>query len=323
MTLYLHIGTYKTGTTSIQKYCTAQKDKLLNAGLRYITAGPKLAAANALAQAILSDNAPRLTRILNYIESQSGPGDRLLSAEQFGLLHPARLRDAAGPVLLRPGEEIVILCYLRRQDEFLEAMYLQRFYAGRISMSFAEYIRTGAEGMNANYKPLLDLWQATFPEAEIRVRPYQRAQLRDGDVVADFFELIGLSAHYDPALNSHHHNPSGNRDVYELIWLLANQTSLPVREICSYVLQQDLPATGAGRGLFTDPDRQQFLSRFAQANEALRTSYLPHAPHLFLPPDPQEVSQSTTSFTPEQLHLIGHLLRGIDQTPPRETGAEA
>ncbi|SFP13390.1 hypothetical protein SAMN04488056_12339 [Cohaesibacter marisflavi] len=38
-TIYVHIGTYKTGTTSIQKSLAANRDKLMECGLHYLKAG--------------------------------------------------------------------------------------------------------------------------------------------------------------------------------------------------------------------------------------------------------------------------------------------
>lgn len=313
MTLFLHIGTHKTGTTSIQQYCSANRQAMREGGLAYLTHGPKIPGANDLAVALVSDrlvHADFLLRLTN-MAIKGFKGDRLVSAENFSLLKPNKFREVIAPHLIRKDEPIVIICYLRRQDEFVESLYLQRFRNGKINLPIEPFIKVKLQGSALDYEYLIQAWQNAFPEAEIRVRPYERARLARGDAVADFFETLGYPELYDPEKNQRGSNPRADRDVYELLRMLSHHTKFDVRSVNQALMAKPLPETGASKSLLSFADRKRIVAGYVESNERLRQAYLPQEDQLFAPLVESAETQSYTSFSQSQLQLLASVFQAL------------
>ena len=127
--LYLHIGTHKTGTTSIQKFLARNRNKLLDLGYLYPLSGRVKAlsiAHHKLSWGVM--RAKRFRRVTGRWEELGQEWKKLhkeianekkenviISAEDFSNLN-ANTISALQKRLSRYDTKIVI--YLRRQDEF-------------------------------------------------------------------------------------------------------------------------------------------------------------------------------------------------------------
>ncbi|MEP1202107.1 hypothetical protein [Tateyamaria sp.] len=66
--LIIHIGSQKTGSTSIQTFLTQNPDKMAKAGLTYVNAGRGPAAHNKLAFKCDTEQFPRIiNRLVNEV----------------------------------------------------------------------------------------------------------------------------------------------------------------------------------------------------------------------------------------------------------------
>jgi hypothetical protein len=115
----------------------------------------------------------------------------LISAEDFTGI-PFKLNKVVE--YLSPSR-IKILCYIRRQDKMVEALYNENIkYVGSptfpmrfectpyISLNYYNYM-----------KNLIDLLKKTSNEIEISLRVYQRDFNKEWDVVEDFCDALGVS----------------------------------------------------------------------------------------------------------------------------------
>jgi hypothetical protein len=109
-----------------------------------------------------------------------------LSAEVKTVKEIRRLAD-----LLRPiSNDIRVVVYLRRQDERALSLYSTAIKSGD-TYSGRKLEETNP---NFNYALMLEPWAQVFGKEALVVRVYGQASLKDGNVVSDFFSLVG----YEP-----------------------------------------------------------------------------------------------------------------------------
>ena len=159
--LLLHVGTHKTGSTSLQHQLSAHREHLLSKGVCYpLTNRPPLpnkrkhrnlhAALTNSPAAFAQEKAILLDEF-----AQSGAETLLLSGEGLWRL------SAKAMGLLREMTEdfdIAILCYLRRQDMFLESWWNQQCKEGKMKDHIDAFVRRPRHSRGPDYAAQLDLW---------------------------------------------------------------------------------------------------------------------------------------------------------------------
>jgi hypothetical protein len=212
MRLYLHIGVEKTGTSSIQQFLRINRDALKGAGVLFPRT-PGLENHMALAAAAQNDQKRDDLRILYNLDStpkirdfrkhltdqliaeahQSACEAMVLSGEHCSSRLTTRAEvDLLLRMLSVLTNDIRIVVYLRRQDQFLCSTYstdVKSGFTGPMSFPSAEL-----REQRYNYDLLLKRWSAATDKSNIICRIYDRETLQQGDVVADFAEIIGIEA---------------------------------------------------------------------------------------------------------------------------------
>lgn len=196
---FLHIGIHKTGSSSIQRFLARNLERLENAGYGLFVAGKKTSGhVGRLGREITDGKTmqtgkvmPRFVRFLakTPCEHQIASSERL-----EGLAQPeaALLRQLIGD---RP---IRLIVYLRRQEDAIESAYLEHLKRGYSSSSFDEWFgefvetpRRNRDFLRFDYEALLRRWKAAGFD-DVQVRRYERSQLKNGDVIDDFLQAIGM-----------------------------------------------------------------------------------------------------------------------------------
>lgn len=209
-TIYLHIGTQKTGTTTLQMAGKRNRQELRARGVLYPTSpgdinhtGLALFASGGERCADLAFEAGLRTqadidayqsalpgRLRTEIAAAGTPkiwlSNEHLSSRVRSLPQLAKLAD-----MLRGLAEVVkVIIYLRHQPDYYLSTYSMVIKAGsdkesRVPPNDREYYY--------NYERMLSLWAAAFGESSIVVRVFERPVLKNGDVVDDMFDLMGIS----------------------------------------------------------------------------------------------------------------------------------
>lgn len=207
--LYLHIGTEKTGSTSIQVACAMNRERLRKAGFLYPRVPGERTHIRLTLYAIddgrSADLRPRaglgLDRdyerfkhefqhsLLQEI-SQSSCGAVVLSNEHLSSrLHRVEEINRLAEIVREIADSIEIIAYLRPQHELVASSYSTSVKSG----STAELeLPIDDENPYFNYELLLEPWASVFGEGNIRVRIYDRLEMPTGDVVKDFLSTIGF-----------------------------------------------------------------------------------------------------------------------------------
>lgn len=303
--VWLHIGTPKSGTSSLQAHFA--RGGGAEAGFHYVTL-PGKACVNDLAIAYNRgrDSLRPLAAMLDATIAAHPDETLLLSSEMLYGVPPAAIYDLLPALQARP---LRLLVYLRRQDRYLEAKYLQKAKNGRFDGDFADYIER-FDGSGADYWSVLAPWRDLASSVDVQITPriFERDQLVGGDVVVDACAALGLALPEGGATSVKNTSPGLQR--VQLLQLAAQMKLGNPRKL-QRRLSATYPQTPEERGsLMTVAERRALVARFAQANAKLRAAYFPKQTQLFdtsdLAVDVEETG--VPAFTEAQLEEIRRFL---------------
>lgn len=212
-TIFLHIGLEKTGTTTLQEVLWHNRKELEKHGIIL----PYFLGKNHMQLALLSagrrvtvdlQNHLKLTNEKKYDNFISGfPSEfeknisrsvKEASAVKSLILTNEHLSSRVKNVeeaailkkLLSPfGDTIRIIIYLRRQDSYLVSLYSEFVKSGG-RKSFQEWLAS-FNYINLNWNEVTEVWSTVFGKENITIRPFEKKELKNDDLVADFMDTIG------------------------------------------------------------------------------------------------------------------------------------
>lgn len=218
-TIWLHIGTHKTGSSSLQVALYAHRHALADAGVLYPTEGvyctpagwdrpPPEGGHRYLAFAMMGAWPPWDPRdytsplavcraalrgdLSRWRErAPACRADVVLSSEYwYRDVEPEALRALVDGL----GYRLRIVVYLRRQDWFLESFFDQRVRAAATVEPFERFVERHVDDplSYAWYRHRLARLADVFGEQSLCVRPLERAQLCGGDVLSDLLACVGV-----------------------------------------------------------------------------------------------------------------------------------
>lgn len=201
--LFLHIGSHKTGTTSIQCYLKEQKKELNAAGWELFHTKPegfksKLGNANSWVE--FSGFKEDFQATINpdiYSYLKRGKCNTILSSEELFWLYDEKSVSEFYDNLSKIFSNITICCYVRRQDLHFLSHFQQGFrspnssaqsFFGRelsILPEHQEYFRRYLD-----YSKKLSYWEKYFGIENLIVKEFDYHKLKNGDAVSDFIDLL-------------------------------------------------------------------------------------------------------------------------------------
>jgi tetratricopeptide (TPR) repeat protein len=310
-TLFLHIGTTKTGSTSIQHILHTRRKTLPAQGVAYpatpgdnrhillataYTSYPEMWEERDLPIWEGREPAKRIAAYLGELKAEltALPThiDRvILSAEHFAthLRAPEdikRLHDDLQPFF----DRMKVIVYLRRQDLHFASMHAQFVRLGNTNPPDMD--RLTAFHHEYDYAALIGRWAEAFGEHAMIPRLFEGAKGARFDVVEDFATICGLTLAIAPDDNARARNLSmtlpGQNLLLELGRTLqatdpdaTNATAIASRTLWQR-LSETVSAAAPGSGWQpTRAEARAFVARFAQSNEAVRQRWFPDRPTLF------------------------------------------
>lgn len=189
--LVVHIGDFKTGSTSIQR-SLAQMRQQPGAQVFYPGQAPSHA---RLVRVIRSGRAgkgtqQRFRRLARDITRAPAPV-AVLSAEHFQMVSPADLAAWLDRWLPDLAAEAQIICYVRPHAEFLISTWAEQTKLGVNHATLESFVPRFLGARAMTYHARFSAWQACFG-ARFSLRPMIRATLQNGDAVQDFFGQLDL-----------------------------------------------------------------------------------------------------------------------------------
>lgn len=255
--LILHIGTHKTGTTTIQNSFWRSAIRLARHGVVY----PRLAYQHSghhglIAEEVGLSDAFKLKgrgpyTLANLADRYADSDvDVFLSSEEFSRAEPNRsvnfdkLREC-----FRSFDRVTVLCFLRPQWRFLQSVYLeisQNRSPPRPSDLVQQALESGTcQGLYMDYTTLLSRLEQTFEPSEIVFVDFERARQKSGGILNAALEHTksGLS-HKNLSMVAGGHS---NKSPAPLAQWMANLLAEPyaatqeIREIALSTLSHKTP----------------------------------------------------------------------------------
>ena len=322
--LIIHAGLGKAGSSAIQKFCRDHPDALREAGALYLGMYLERAAKSECdftspddLQQALEDDPKIADRLITLLTSkiESRPGIQTFVWSHIALAMHA---DRLGRVIasLQGVCDVEVVLYFRHQASWLVSAYQQwgvkhKTNLGPI-MPFAEWLpRAKAHG--ADYRAVIEQWQAAIGRKRLRVRSYDQA----GDVVADFLAISGLGPlPAEAASTRHYETPDPTiMTLYRLYQGQQDGIALPG------ALQRTLSANGLEQKRYrevspastlpTGPAWQEFVDSFAETNEGLMRDFGLKLTGASTEPPKDPSSAAPSTIVPALLDLILSMDRRI------------
>lgn len=295
----LHIGTEKTGTTSIQQFLARHRPWLNQHGFHYAKAAGSPNHTRLFGYAVSN---PRLAFGVRTTEEQAALRAKLEADLQAEVdAHPdktflfsnehlhsrvyqpgevERLRD----LLARFFERVDVLVYLRRQDQLAVSLYSTLLKAGTSSRELL--VRKPVPGLPDeapeqalyyDYQALIARWAAGFGPDRVIVRRFP-ADLVNGSIIDDVCHVAGLPA---PDSQPDRANESLTPEFQEYLRLINPYLKVQHGSTRGEIIRV-LSELGKGGGrLPSKAAAKTFLESFRASNEAVRQAHYPEATTLF------------------------------------------
>lgn len=313
MKALVHIGTEKTGTTTIQHFLHQNRDKLREQGIAYLRSPGPVKNRDLATYCMSNNNVDEHVITLGIVSDRKRARwkanfkkrfdrelrklDRrihlvIFSAEFF----QSRLRTEdevrnLQTLLSRYFDQIEILVYLRRQDQFAVSFYSTLCRTGSTQEEVLKPIYSANDSysqhfnweyFNLNYYELVTKWANVFGRENIIIRVFDIDRFCNGDLLDDFRYAAGI-ADCDQFLIPEWANENLSSQLQRLLVLFnrcfptyTDETTLSpfnvaLREHLIAALEKKY--TGNGR-LPAKAEAKEFYDLFSVSNRRLANEFL-------------------------------------------------
>lgn len=296
MTVVLHIGTHKTGTTSVQTFARNHRVALRERGLWYpgfeeVGRNPRTAHF-PLAEAYAVPERSSLTgdqadAFIDHLRRSSRANETiLLSAESF-YGHLCDLRKEQRRAFVERvrrafrDDDVRIVMVCRRQSDFADSLYQERVKASRYPFDFRKFLKRDRHWFE--YCRHANAFREFFEDVEV----WRFDDLVSHGVIRSFFARLGVDV-----ADLDQNQPAMNRSLpLELIEfkLLINLTAIGdfeldrLRKRLDELSNAEQRAPGLREAWIPSLEQEEFASSFDAENERLRQIFAPDIPPPFFP----------------------------------------
>ena len=292
-TIYLHIGTAKTGTTSLQRFFTINKKVFAKKGFVYppMPFAFKDAAdernAHFLTMWNTEDKKGRWEKGFSVVKDALAEYENvILSDEQLWIVQPEEgFWEKVLDEVKKLGAQLKVIVYLRPQDQMAESHWNQRVKGRpKLSETFSEFLNGG--GYNffpLDYGKTVDWVAEHVGRDNLTVRVFEAQQFVGGSLFADFLEILGLGLSDEYKQPAHVSNVRLPDNVVEIKRLINSIDSYQKKGIPNFYWDAIRKAYGLGTmkeipehkaGMFSPEERKEYMDQFAESNAHVAKEYL-------------------------------------------------
>ncbi|KKD61339.1 hypothetical protein RN22_06365 [Grimontia sp. AD028] len=284
MKLILHIGSHKTGTTSIQESLIDNKELLLSKSISIFSENPNGEAIlngdcscwiPCMSDTVFDEDLK--TSKLRLLFERAASFSRkmktekvIISCENFSWLFYYKSIKKVKLEAYCFFSDVEIVVYLRRQDQHLLSHYQQAskakgpafgFYSG---IDLDDLVTDEQLDLYLDYNYRIGLWGDVFGDDKLSIRCFEKTALTGGDAVTDFFSLLGVD--YNGGLFRSNVSLRSN-DIY--IGHIINRLDL-CADFESYIRKLNFQ----GRKFTARKDvMQSFIERYDVSNDAINRRF--------------------------------------------------
>lgn len=292
--LILHIGSGKTGTSSVQAFLRANETRLADTGV-LLPRSPGRTRHVRLGLAVSSDE--QIVRTLEWRRSGSpDPADlrrqarrRLLREIRVAGLPRVLLSDEAlfgstdasmrrlRRLVDRFARSVRIVVYLRRQDEHLVSRYQQVVKTG--STERLEVYARRDHSTTYDYDDRLSRWHRLLEPTDLVVRPFEQGSFEGGSIYQDFLSAAGIDLDVGALEPVHRRNDSLDAESVELLRILNlhrfEEEGAPAGRVDNRSLFLRLAEHAHGPTLtLPEAELDAFMNRWSESNQQVARRFL-------------------------------------------------
>ena len=330
-TLYLHIGTPKTGTTAIQNFLPLNGELLKKQGFCYPDFGYRYNGVNKYRNAHFLvhrqscslesekeirksederffeglDRIKELSNIYpNVILSDENIWNGYINRENFWRI----LKDA----LVKRGLKLKVIVYLRRQDMVVESYYAQRVKV-KIQMSFQDYLNSeDIDYFKLDYYSQLKEISQVIGKDNVIVRVYEKKQYEGNGntLISDFLKTLGLELDERYESPDIVENTSLHGKFLEVKRILnefdcfKTRNNFAVRYL-KIAQEEDEKSNGVSSSkFFTYEKRMDFLEKYREGNTAVAKEFMNRRDGVLFRNEIRKSYGIAGNYLPEEMILI-------------------
>jgi len=295
-TIYLHLGTAKTGTTAIQTFIGQNLKHFEKANYYYPETGRVNNCHHGIA--FYWGDHQAFKKIFNIGENHLSIFRKELSAHkdmnilissECLLLHTVDWDELMTSL---PHDNVKVILYFRRQDHFLASRYREHVKGNIIIETPDEWIKTNFSPNE--YIGILNRVQRYVEKSNIIIRVYERQQFLGGSIFSDFCDVLSLLMTEEFHVPQANFNPHLSRDALEFNRMLNtvfdNQSSpyLFSNVLTQFTLHEKKIGSNQSHDydLFSPRVQNDILSACDDVNKTIAQEYLGRADGLFYDPVP-------------------------------------
>lgn len=292
-TLYIHIGTPKTGSSTLQHFFENNEEALLRNGIYYPKGipydrwgGQESTAGNFAWVTRLNLG---MDQIVRTVREWFEVSDKvLLSTEHIWLEIGDKASFLAGIRSSADDLEVKVIVYLRKQIDYLESQYREWVRLVLLEESIQEVCDFNNTVLKVvkdslDYYAVLEKTAQAVGRENMIVRPYEKGQFQNQNIVDDFMRILGVHTDSSFVLPEKNLNPPISNPALELKRQMnaSAKAEQKIMNDCFYdILMQD-GTERAEKGecahfksLLTYQQRQEFMQRFEEGNRKIARYYL-------------------------------------------------
>nr|WP_237437139.1 hypothetical protein [Campylobacter coli]UKD33889.1 hypothetical protein L4998_07130 [Campylobacter coli] len=320
MTAYVHIGNWKTGSTTIQNFLTLNYDGLINLGFLY----PKTLRSR-INHNILRDipKNPELFKqyysTLKHEIKNSNCNNVIFSQESFiDLTKNIDLIYNLKNILMSVGfDKIYIILYVRDTYSFLNSLCSQEVRARHLDTARNTLAKDFRMRFLFDYRMVIDYYSQVFNKENLIVKLFDKNEFYQEDLLKDFLNIFNIKmqdSFVKP--NKEIKNKSLNLLGIELAQRLQKDIGIPwlaLQKIYNKYFTFDDPYLK-----FQPPKEiiQSYIDYFEESNEWVRKEFFPHKERLFPKKDLSDYKENyeLKEMKPEYWDRIAEFIADIVKT---------
>jgi len=189
--LILHIGTHKTATSTLQALMASRKDMLRDQGFLYPRTDrqphPTKFKHGFFGRTMVDQPTKFDALHKKLLEEFKASGCHTMVLSEEGLATPRMTRNSAAVAIFAEEFDIEVICYLRRQDYFVESLWNFLCKIGKETGPVSKMVWRRPIIKYMTYLNMLDKWSEV---AKVRAFGFEAA--RDMGIVESFSQATGM-----------------------------------------------------------------------------------------------------------------------------------
>lgn len=300
VTLYIHIGTPKTGSTAIQNFLQQNEGELKKNGILH----PHIEAEGMGEEFVSFRNG----RFLAYHSHKAGDEkrqteDRIYRQGFHSIEKAARVSEKIvitdETIWLRQNEkknfwknvkddakqagcEVKVIVYLRRQDLYIQAVWNQAIKCmTRLDQPFQYFLGKGAKKKNLDYYKTLSEMAEYVGKDNIIVRVYEKKMfLQSGGIYQDFLEAMGepMRQEYQLPKEDFNERLDGNFvEIKRIVNQITEYRQMPEDFMYQPILWANKLKQPEKASFFSYEEQVDFLKSYEKSNQLVAQEFLGRA----------------------------------------------